>query len=224
MKRLLNISKKIEDKKYTSQEAFQVLVENAKEYESVDVAFVLGINPKKSDQVVKGVVENVPSGLGKKITVAVFAKNNVEKISKLADFVGFTDLYEDVKSGKTEADVYITTKECMIELAKLGIGKVLKGKMPNLKTGTVVDEDKIEQAIKLQKFGQITFRSNEKIIHASIGRSTFTKEELDANYQELLLRVIACKPTPVKPYEYIKRIYTSSTMSPSIEIKFEGKV
>lgn len=225
MKRLSIIKNKIEKRKYIADEAFDFLVQNSKEFESIDVAFVLGINPKKSDQVVKGVVENVPSGLGKKITVAVFSENITEDVRKIADFVGFEDLYENIKSGAVDADVYIATKDAMMQLAKKGIGKLLKGKMPNAKLGTVVENDNdLEKVIKMQKFGQINFRSNEKVVHASIGRATFTKDQLNANYQELLKKIISVKPNPVKPHEYIKRIYTSSTMGPSIEIKFEGKI
>jgi len=218
-KRIKEIKTFIQDKKYEAKDAFDLVISHAKEFESVDVSFVLGIDGKKSDQVVKGVVNNLPSGLGKKKTIAVFTKSNAKEVIALgADYAGFQELYDDIKNETINPDIFIATREIMPELAKLGAGRLLKSKMPNPKFGTVVEDAQLKDAIKSQKAGNLPFRSNGSLIHASIGRATFSGNELFANYQELLKAIIQSRPTAVKPHNYLKRIFISTTMGPSVQL------
>lgn len=219
-KKFLNLYEKFERKVYNPLDAFSLLVENVKKSESVDVVFIVDINPKKTDQVIKGVLKIVPNGLGKDVKVGVFTKTNTkEYLDNGAMFAGFEDLIADIKSEKVNADVYIATKEIMPELAKLGLGRVLKGKMPNPKLGTVVEEKDLLKALKEQKAGQLTFRSQAQLVQARIGKASFSAQALYENYQALKEAIIQARPQTVKPQNYIKKIFISSTMSPSLQIE-----
>jgi len=213
-------AKKIDNKVYKSIEAFSIITENAKAKESVDIVFVLNTNARKSDEVVKGIVPKMPSGLGKTVTIGVLSKKDPKKIVEMgANQAGFEDFIQDIRDEKVDYDVYIATRDVMPELAKMGMGRVLKGKMPNPKLGTVVEEADLAKAIEEQKGGQLNFRSNNSLIHTSIGRASFTKEQLEANFIELFNAVVAAKPQSVKPIGYIKKIFLSSTMGPSLQIE-----
>lgn len=217
-KRMLELTQKLKSTSYSAEEAFNFLVSNITKKESVDVVYALGINGKKSDQVVKGVVSNLPHGLGKDISVAVFTKDAQEALNSGADFAGLEELIKDVKEEKIKADIYIATSDVIAELAKQGMGRVLKGKMPQPKFGTVVDVKNISNAVKEQKTGKLIFRSNAHLIHSKIGNTTFTKEALKDNFMALHNSIVASKPQVIKPHSYILKIFVSSTMSPSLRI------
>ncbi|WP_342261783.1 50S ribosomal protein L1 [Alphaproteobacteria bacterium endosymbiont of Tiliacea citrago] len=219
-KRFLNLYEKFERKIYNPLEAFNLLVNNVKKHESIDVVFILGIDPKKTDQVIKGVLKVVPNGLGKDVKVGVFTKTNIQDyLDNGATYAGFEDLISDIKSEKVDADVYIASKEIMPDLAKLGLGRVLKGKMPNPKLGTVVEEKDLVKAVKEQKAGQLTFRSQATLVQSNIGKASFSGIALYENYIALKNAIIAARPQVVKPHSYIKRIFISSTMSPSLQLE-----
>jgi large subunit ribosomal protein L1 len=218
-KRILEERKCVPKGAIQAVEAFDLIKKHAKGFESVDVVFKLGIDPKKSDQVVKGVLEVVPAGLGKGVSIAVFSNIDHEALKSAgASFVGMDDLIAEIKSGKVEYDVYMASRESMPALAKQGLGRLLKGKMPNPKLGTVVDEKDMVSAVKSQSAGQIAFRSNGKLVHSSIGRSGFSSEDLVKNFEALLAEVIKSRPTVVKEHQYLKGIFCSSTMGAGFEI------
>lgn len=219
-KRMQAFKSKISDRLYDPQEAFDVLVNNSHDRESIDAVFVLGINGKKSDQVVKGVVEHIPAGLGKKITIALFSKTHHEEAKAAgADFVGFEDLFEKVKKEEVQCDVYLATLDLMPELAKMGLGRILKGKMPNSKFGTVIEQQDIISSIKAQKAGKLAFRSNGSLVHCSIGRASFSSQDLVNNFEAIFKAIVQARPTVIKPHSYVKRIFTSSTTSPSLRLQ-----
>lgn len=219
-KRMKLFKSKVSEKIHAPLDAFEILITNAKPTESIDISFVLGINAKKSDQVVKGIVEHMPAGLGKNITIGVFTKTDVKEILAIgAEHAGFEDLFADVKAEKIDCDVYIATSDIMPELAKLGLGRILKGKMPNPKFGTVVETKDLMNAIKLQKAGKLAFRSNNNVINSSIGRASFSSKELMSNYTAFYNSIIQAKPTVIKPHNYIKKIFISSTIGPSVQIE-----
>jgi large subunit ribosomal protein L1 len=219
-KRMKLFKSKIVDRAYEPKEAFDVLVENAHDRESIDAVFVLNINGKKSDQVVKGVVEHVPAGLGKEITIGVFSKTEHKEAKENgADFVGFEDLFEKVKNEEIKCDVYLATIDIMPELAKMGLGRILKGKMPNSKFGTVIEQQDIAKAIKAQKAGKLAFRSNGSLVHCSIGRASFNSLDLVKNFDAVFEAIQQARPSVVKAHSYLKRIFISSTTSPSIRLQ-----
>ena len=218
-RRIIEERKNVPEGPIQAIEAFNLIKKNAKDFESIDVVFKLGIDSKKSDQVVKGVLETVPAGLGKGVSIAVFSHTDHEALKSAgAAFVGMDDLIAEIKSGKVEYDVYIASRENMPALAKQGLGRLLKGKMPNPKLGTVVDEKDLLSAVKSQFAGQIAFRSNGKLVHSSIGRSGFKSEDLVLNFEALLAEVIKSRPTVVKEHQYLKGIFCSSTMGAGFEI------
>lgn len=222
-KRFLNLYEKFEKNKiYDPLEAFNLLVNNVKPSESVEVVFVVDINPKKTDQVIKGVLKVVPNGLGKEVNVAVFTKTSAKDyLDNGAKHAGFEDLIADIKAEKINADIYIASKESMPELAKLGLGRILKGKMPNPKLGTVVEEKDLQKALKEQIAGQLSFRSQAQLVQARIGKASFTGQALFENYQALKDAIVAARPQIVKPQNYIKKIFISSTMSPSLQLEIK---
>lgn len=218
-KRMDAFKSKIIDKLYEPQEAFEILVVNANARESIDVVFVLGNDGKKSDQVVKGVLENVPAGLGKKIVIGTFTKTDVKlAIEAGSDYAGFEDLFQKVKNEEIDCDVYLATSDIMPELAKMGLGRILKGKMPNPKFGTVIEAKDIAKAIAAQKAGQLPFRSSGSLVHCSIGRASFKASDLVKNFNAIFEAIKQARPSAVKPNNYFKRIFVSSTMGPSIRL------
>jgi len=177
----------------------------------------LGVDPKKADQAVRGTVA-LPHGIGKQVRVLVIAKPPKDEEAKQAgaDFVGYKDYLEKIQQGWTDVDVIIATPDVMGDLGKLG--KILgpRGLMPNPKSGTVTME--VGRAVQEVKAGKIEFRVDKAgIVHATVGKATFEQEKLVENIQSFLNTVIRLKPSTAKG-QYIKSVYISSTMGPSIQI------
>jgi large subunit ribosomal protein L1 len=189
----------------------------AKFPESVDVSVNLGVDPKKSDQVVRGSTV-LPHGTGKTARVAVFAQDeNAEKaLAAGADLVGFEDLAESIKGGTIDFDILIATPDAMRLVGQLG--KVLgpRGLMPNPKVGTVTPD--VESAVKNAKSGQVKYRTDKAgIIHCSIGKADFDINALKENLSALLADLNKAKPTSTKGI-YMKKISVSSTMGPGVVV------
>lgn len=185
--------------------------------ESVDVAVNLGVDPKKSDQNVRGSTL-LPNGTGKTVRVAVFAQgDNAEKATAAgADIVGFEDLAEKIKAGEMNFDVVIATPDAMRIVGQLG--KVLgpRGLMPNPKVGTVTPD--VEGAVKNAKSGQVSYRTDKAgIIHCSIGQADFEVSALQENLNALLADLTKAKPSSAKGV-YLKKLTVSSTMGPGVII------
>ncbi|OJV22960.1 MAG: 50S ribosomal protein L1 [Bacteroidetes bacterium 41-46] len=184
---------------------------------SVDVAMRLGVDPRKANQMVRGVV-TLPHGTGKTVRVLVLCTPDKENEAKEAgaDHVGLDDYIEKIKGGWTDIDVIICTPSVM---AKIGaIGRILgpRGLMPNPKTGTVTMD--IAQAVKEVKAGKIDFKVDKQgVVHASIGKVSFDPHQLAENALELINTIIKLKPQALKG-TYVKSIFISSTMSPGINI------
>lgn len=184
---------------------------------SVDVDVRLGVDPKKSDQMVRGVA-SLPHGTGKDKTVLVLCTPDKEQEAKDAgaDYVGLDDYIEKIQGGWTDVDVIITMPSVMAKVGKLG--KVLgpRGLMPNPKAGTVTME--IGKAVKEVKAGKIDFKVDKYgIVHSSIGKSSFSPEQIQENVTELVQTIFKVKPVAAKG-TYFKTVHLSSTMSPGIEI------
>ena len=189
----------------------------AKFDETVEVAMNLGVDPRHAAQMVRGMV-SLPSGTGKEVKVAVFAKgDNADKaLAAGADKVGAEDLMEDMQAGNLDYDRVIATPDMMGVVGRLG--KVLgpKGLMPNPKLGTVTPN--VEQAVKDAKGGQIEFRVEKLgIIHAGIGKMSFADEALKANFDALVDAVVKAKPSGAKG-KYVKKVALTSTMGPGLKI------
>ena len=185
--------------------------------ETVEVALNLGVDPKHADQMVRGTV-TLPHGTGKALKVAVFAKGDKAKEAEDAgaDFVGGDDLLEKIQKGETGFDRCIATPDMMAVVGKLG--KVLgpKGLMPNPKLGTVTMD--VKAAIGAAKAGQIEFRvEKEGIIHAGVGKASFSTEQLSENVSAFIGAILKAKPTGVKG-SYLKKASLSSTMGPGIKL------
>ena len=184
---------------------------------SIDIAVRLGVDPKKSNEMVRGVV-NLPNGTGKELRVLALVTPDKENDAKEAgaDMVGLDEYLQKIKDGWTDVDVIITMPSVMGKLGPLG--KVLgpRGLMPNPKTGTVTMD--IKKAIIDVKSGKIDFKVDKSgIIHASLGKSSFDPKKIHENVDEFLKTVIKLKPSSTKG-TYVKSIFLSSTMSPSIPI------
>lgn len=204
---------------YKAPEAIEILKQFASKSfkESVDIAVNLGVDPRKSDQVVRSST-NLPKGTGKTVRVAVFAQgDNAEKAQKAgADLVGFDDLAEQIKTGKMDFDVLIATPDAMRLVGQLGQILGPRGLMPNPKVGTVTTN--VEAAVQDAKAGQIRYRTDKNgIIHCSIGKVDFTPEDLIENAVALLVDLKKAKPASSKGV-YIKKITLSTTMGPGITI------
>ena len=207
------------NKIYSLNEAVKLIKEHAtaKFDESVDIAMNLNVDPRKADQNLRGMVQ-LPSGSGKTVRVAVFAKDANAEIAKKAgaDIVGGDDLAELVQKGEINFDMCIATPDMMPTVGK--IGKILgpKGLMPNPKLGTVTTN--VEQAVKAAKSGQVEYRTEKTgIIHTMVGKASFTVEQLEANIIALADTVIKAKPSTVKG-TYVKKVSLSSTMGPSFTV------
>jgi large subunit ribosomal protein L1 len=193
----------------------------AKFDEAVDVAINLGIDAKKSDQTVRGSVV-LPAGTGKKVRVAVFAQGDKAKAAKDAgaDIVGMEDLAETVKSGKIDFDVVIASPDTMRVVGALGQILGPRGLMPNPKVGTVTQD--VAGAVKNAKAGQVQYRADKSgIVQCSIGRASFTPEQLRDNLVALLDAVNKSRPPNVKGI-YLKKVSVSSTMGPGVRIDVTG--
>jgi large subunit ribosomal protein L1 len=185
---------------------------------SIDVDVRLGVDPRKANQMVRGIV-TLPHGTGKTIRVLVLCTPDKEEEAKQAgaDFYGLDEYVEKIKGGWTDVDVIITMPSVMAKVG--GLGKILgpRGLMPNPKTGTVTME--IGKAVKEVKAGKIDFKVDKfGIIHASVAKASFDKDKIVENARELLQTVIKLKPSSAKG-TYIKSIYLSSTMSPGVQVE-----
>lgn len=185
--------------------------------ESIDVSVNLGVDPKKSDQVVRGSTV-MPNGTGKSVRVAVFAQGeNADKATAAgADIVGFDDLADRIKGGELDFDVLIATPDAMRLVGQLG--KVLgpRGLMPNPKTGTVTPD--VAGAVQNAKSGQVSYRTDKAgIIHCSIGQADFEVSALKENLRALLADLNKAKPSSTKGV-YIRKLSLSSTMGPSVVV------
>ena len=189
----------------------------AKFPESVDVSVNLGVDPRKSDQVVRGSTV-LPNGTGKAVRVAVFAQgDNVEKAKAAgADVVGFEDLAETIKGGELNFDVVIATPDAMRVVGQLGQILGPRGLMPNPKVGTVTAD--VESAVKNAKAGQVRYRTDKAgIIHCPIGRADFEVGALKENLDALLADLKKAKPAASKG-QYVKKLTVSSTMGPGVSV------
>ena len=193
----------------------------AKFDESVDVAVNLGIDAKKSDQTVRGSVV-LPSGTGKKVRVAVFAQGDRAKAAEDAgaDIVGFDDLAARIKEGFMDFDVVIASPDAMRVVGQLGQILGPRGLMPNPKVGTVSPD--VAQAVRNAKAGQVQYRTDKAgIVHATIGRASFTPDQLKTNLVALIDALNKAKPAGVKGI-YMKKVSVSSTMGAGVRIDTAG--
>jgi large subunit ribosomal protein L1 len=206
-------------KTYEIDEALSLAKElaTAKFPESIDVSVNLGVDPRKSDQVVRGSTV-LPNGTGKTVRVAVFAQGeNAEKAKTAgADVVGFEDLAETVKGGQLDFDVVIATPDAMRVVGQLGQILGPRGLMPNPKVGTVTPD--VESAVQNAKAGQVRYRTDKAgIIHCPIGRADFEVPALKENLQALLGDLKKAKPAASKG-QYVKKLTVSSTMGPGLSV------
>lgn len=219
-KKQKNISEKIAlNQLYKATDAIDFLKQFAstKFKEGVDVAVNLGVDPRKSDQVVRSAT-NLPKGTGKVVRVAVFAQgDNATKAKNAgADIVGFEDLAEQIKAGKMDFDVVIATPDAMRIVGQLGQVLGPRGLMPNPKVGTVTMN--VEAAVKDAKSGQVRYRTDKNgIIHCSVGKLDFASEDIIENISALLADLKKAKPVSSKGI-YIKKVSISSTMGPGLAI------
>ena len=209
-------------KKYTLQDASSLVKEitTVKFDASVDLSVRLGVDPKKANEMVRGVV-TLPNGTGKNLKVLALVPPDKENEAKEAgaDMVGLDEFITKIKGGWTDVDVIVTVPTVMVKLGPLG--KVLgpRGLMPNPKTGTVTMD--IKKAVSDIKGGKIDFKVEKAgIIHAAIGKVSFESKKIFENAEEFIKAIIKLKPSSTKG-NYIKSIFMSSTMSPSISIDYK---
>ena len=224
---MANISKRIQalrtkvdrDKVYPIADALKLVKEgaSAKFNESIDVAINLGIDAKKSDQVVRGAIV-LPKGTGKSVRVAVFAQGDKAQAAKDAgaDIVGFDDLAATIKEGKIDFDVAIATPDAMRVVGQLGQVLGPRGLMPNPKVGTVTPN--VAEAVKNAKAGQVQYRADKAgIVQCTIGRASFTEDALKENFLALIDALNKSRPANTKGI-YLKKVSVSSTMGPGVKI------
>ncbi len=219
-KRIKALKAKVDRTKlYNIDEALALVKEaaTAKFDESVDVAVNLGVDPRKSDQVVRGSVV-MPRGTGKSVRVAVFCQGAAAEAARAAgaDIVGFDDLAAEVKGGRMDFDVVIATPDAMKVVGQLGQILGPRGLMPNPKVGTVTPN--VTEAVKNAKAGQVQYRTDKAgIVHATIGRASFEVDALRENLKALLEALNKAKPASVKGV-YIKKVALSSTMGIGVRV------
>jgi large subunit ribosomal protein L1 len=219
-KRQKSLAGKIDrNKNYALTDALALVKETAKAKfnESVDVAVNLGVDAKKSDQVVRGSVV-LPSGTGKTVRVAVFAQGAKAEEARAAgaDIVGFDDLAAEVKAGNMNFDIVIATPDAMKVVGQLGQILGPRGLMPNPKVGTVTMD--VTTGVKNAKAGQVQYRTDKAgIVHCTIGRASFTPDQLTTNLKALIDALSKAKPAASKGI-YLKKISLSSTMGPGVRV------
>lgn len=218
-KRKIALAKVDVDKAYTIAEATKLVKEISytKFDSSVDIAIRLGVDPRKANQMVRGIV-TLPHGTGKTIKVLALCTPDKEQEAKDAgaDFVGLDEYIDKIKAGWTDVDVIITMPSIMGKVGMLG--KVLgpRGLMPNPKTGTVTLE--VGKAVKEVKAGKIDFKVDKTgIVHTSIGKSSFDAKKLEENAMEVMSSIIKLKPSSAKG-QYVRSVFVSSTMSPGVMV------
>jgi large subunit ribosomal protein L1 len=224
MSKLTKNQKKVADKieagkAYSLNEAASLLKEITftKFDASVDIDMRLGVDPRKANQMVRGVV-SLPNGTGKEVRVLCLCTSDQETAAKEAgaDYVGLDEYIEKIKGGWTDVDVIITMPSCMGKIGALGRVLGPRGLMPNPKSGTVTMD--VAKAVKEVKQGKIDFKVDKSgIVHASIGKVSFDAQKIQENAQEFINTIIKLKPATAKG-TYIKSIYLSSTMSQGIKI------
>ncbi len=219
-KKLTAIKKDLDqNKEYSLEEVISLLKKNSftKFDETLDVAINLGVDPRHSDQMVRGMV-SLPAGTGKDVRVAVICKDDkvAEATAAGADLAGSVIIIDDIKAGKIDFDVCIATPDMMGMVGQ--IARVLgpKGLMPNPKLGTVTAD--IATAVKNAKSGQVEYRVEKAgIVHVGVGKISFSESDLQKNAQTLIDSVLKAKPSGVKG-AYLKKIHVSSTMGPSLKV------
>jgi large subunit ribosomal protein L1 len=207
------------DKLYPIADALKMVKENAKAKfdESIDAAINLGIDAKKSDQLIRGAIV-LPNGTGKSVKVAVMAEGDAAEAAKKAgaDIVGYEDLAEDIKKGNMNFDVLIATPDAMKIVGALGQILGPKGLMPNPKVGTVSPDP--AKAVQNAKAGQVQYRTDKAgIIHCTIGRASFDADKLHQNLSTLIDALMKAKPASSKGV-FIKKVSISSTMGAGIRV------
>ena len=218
-----SVNEKLDSSKlYKIEEAFSMLMNFKRESfnESVDVAFNLGVDPRHAEENIRLSI-NLPHGIGKEVSVLAIVNADKEADAKEAgaDFVGKDEFLDKIKAGWTDVDKIVVTPDLMVELGKLG--KVLgpKGLMPNPKSGTVTND--VTKAIKELKAGKLDARVEKNgILQSSIGKTSFTEEQLKENFSVLQSAVMSSKPNSFKG-KYLKSISISSTLGPGIKIGTE---
>lgn len=219
-KRTKSLRSKVDrNKAYPIADALKLVKEaaSAKFNESVDVAVNLGVDARKSDQVVRGSIV-LPQGTGKSVRVAVFAQGDKAEAAKAAgaDIVGFDDLAAQVKEGKIDFDVAIATPDAMRVVGTLGQVLGPRGLMPNPKVGTVTPN--VAEAVKNAKAGQVQYRTDKAgIVQCTIGRASFTEDALKENFLALIDALNKARPSTVKGI-YLKKVSVSSTMGPGVRV------
>jgi large subunit ribosomal protein L1 len=203
---------------YDPQEATQIVKRNAnaKFDETVEIHIKLGVDPKKSDQNVRGTV-NLPHGTGRTVRVIAFAKGDAAKAAEAAgaDVVGEADLIERVKGGFTDFDVAVATPDMMPSIGK-ELGRILAQKMPNPKAGTV--SPNIAQAVRDIKAGKVEYRLDKTgIVHTIVGKASFDEKAITENLSVLLDAIVRAKPSAAKG-TYLKSITLTSTMGPGVKV------
>ncbi|GMT47827.1 MAG: 50S ribosomal protein L1 [bacterium] len=219
-KKIIEARKKVDvTREYFLDEALDIIRETSfvKFDESVDLAVNLGVDPKKSDQIVRGTV-SLPHGTGRKVRVLVFARGEKEKeaLEAGADYVGAEDIVEKIQKGWLEFDKAVATPDMMGLVGK--IGKILgpRGLMPNPKLGTVTFD--VGKAVKEIKAGKVDFRVEKGgIVHMSVGKVSFDKEKLAENIKVALSALMKAKPSAAKG-KYINGVVLSSTMGPGVKV------
>jgi large subunit ribosomal protein L1 len=225
-KRVRAINARVErNKLYIAEEAFALLKElsSVKFSESIDVSVNLGVDPRKSDQVVRGSTV-LPHGIGKTVRVAVFAQGAAATAAAEAgaDRVGFDDLAEEIKAGQMNFDVVIASPDAMRLVGQLG--KILgpRGLMPNPKVGTVTPD--VAEAVRNAKAGQVRYRTDKAgIIHCPLGRIDFEPVKLRENLEALLVNLMKAKPSSSKGI-YMRKVTVSSTMGPGLPVDHSGLI
>lgn len=215
-----------EDRKYALKEAVEVLAKlpKAKFDETVEIAFRLGVDPRQSDQMIRGTVP-LPNGSGKEVKVVVFAKDGPAADAAKeagADFVGFDDMIKKCQEGWTGFDVAVATPEAMVEVRKLGRVLGPRGLMPNPKTGTVTDDT--ASAVKAVKAGRVEFKIDKTSNLAVVaGKRSFTAEQLEENIRTIFDAVVKAKPDSSKG-TYVRSATLSASMSPAIAVDLKDVV
>jgi len=207
------------NRNYALDEAIGLIKETAtaKFDESVDIAIILGVDPRKSDQVVRGSLV-MPAGTGKTARVAVFAQGAKAEEAKAAgaDIVGFEDLAESIKGGNLDFDIVIATPDAMRIVGALGQVLGPRGLMPNPKVGTVSMD--VTTAVKNAKAGQVQYRTDKAgIVHATVGRASFTPDQLGSNIRALVDALNKAKPASAKGV-YLRKVSLSSTMGGGVRV------
>lgn len=215
----LALAKYDKDAIYTLADATRIVKEitTTKFDASVDIDVRLGVDPRKANQMVRGIV-TLPHGTGKTIRVLVLCTPDKEEEAKAAgaDYVGLDEYIQKIKEGWTDVDVIITMPAIMPKVGALGRILGPRGLMPNPKTGTVTVE--VAKAVQEVKAGKIDFKVDKfGIIHASVGKVSFEQDKLIDNAKELLSTIVKLKPSAAKG-TYVKSVYMSSTMSPGVRI------